>query len=245
MWLHESEAFMQNRAPRPSLALGLLALSILVGCNNENASLEPSSTPAAALATAATGNGAPSGAHYSLNIIGAPKAKNPDMSGAGGNVIFVNLGTKDGAAVTTKILLEQSASAGEFAVLDKNGTDGEAKFSLPAPGTYTVWARALGTPGGQAKITTCVTDVTGTIADGDICSTLNEVFVRGTGKSSFRNVTTALTTITLDAVADADAVTACGGTTVGLFDPCLQGYFWQYDNNGLKLLQVRFYQNPA
>ena len=41
------------------------------------------------------------------------------------------------------------------------------------------------------------------------------------------------------------AVTACGGTTVGLFDPCLQGYFWQYDNNGLKLLQVRFYQNPA
>jgi hypothetical protein len=71
------------------------------------------------------------------------------------------------------------------------------------------------------------------------------VFVRGTGKSSFRNVTTALTTITLDPLADAAAVTACGGTTVGLFDPCLQGYFWQYDNNGLKLLQVRFYQNPA
>jgi hypothetical protein len=236
---------MHIRAPRPSPALGLLALGFLAGCGNENAGLEPSSTPAPALVTAATGNGAPSGAHYTLNIIGAPKSKNPDMGGAGGNVIFVNLGTKDGAAVTTKILLEQSASAGEFAVVDKNGTDGEAKFSLPAPGGYTVWARALGTPYGRAKITTCATDVTGTVADGDICSTQNEVFVRGTGKSSFRNVTTALTTISLDPLADADAVTACGGTTVGLFDPCLQGYFWQYDNNGLKLLQVRFYQDPA
>ena len=67
------------------------------------------------------------------------------------------------------------------------------------------------------------------------------MFVRGTGKSSFRNVTTALTTIELDPVAHADAVTACGGTTVSLFNPRLEGYFWKYDNNGLKLLQVRFY----
>jgi len=235
---------MRSLAHRRSHALTMVACGILAGCNGDSSSLEPAASPAPSFATATTGNGAPSGAHYSLNIIGVAKAKNPDMSTGGGSVIFVSLGTKDGAPVTTKIMLEQSAAAGEFAVLDKNGTDGEASFSLPLPGTYTIWARALGN-GGQAKITTCATDVTGTVADGDICSTLNEVFVRGTGKSSFRNVTTALTTITLDAVADADAVTACGGTTVGLFDPCLQGYFWQYDNNGLKLLQIRFYQNPA
>ena len=47
------------------------------------------------------------------------------------------------------------------------------------------------------------------------------------------------------AVADAAAVTACGGTTVNLFDGCLEGSFWQYDNNGLRLLQVRFYPNPS
>lgn len=232
-------------AHRGSRRLILIALGALAGCNSDGSSLDPGGSPAPSLAIATTGNGAPSGAHYSLNIIGVAKAKNPDMSGAGGDVIFVALGSKDGAAVTTKIMLEQSASAGEFAVLDKNGTDGQASFSLPAPGTYTIWARALGTPGGKTTITTCATDVTGTIADGDICSTQHEVLVRGTGKSSFRNVTTSLTTITLDPVADADAVTACGGTTVGLFDPCLEGYFWQYDNNGLKLLQVRFYQNPA
>ncbi len=75
----------------------------------------------------------------------------------------------------------------------------------------------------------------------DLCSTQNEVFVRGTGKSSFRNVTTALTTIEL--LAGSAAAIACGSTTVSLFDPCLQDFLWQYDNNGLKLLQIRFYLN--
>src|SRR5438552_3868266 len=36
---------------------------------------------------------------------------------------------------------------------------------------------------------------------------------------------------------------ACGSTTVSLFATCLEGFFWQYDNNGLKLLQIRFYLN--
>ena len=196
---------------------------------------------ATATAVAQTGNGAPNGAHYSLNIVGVPRAKNANPDWASGHVIFVSLGSKDNG-VSTKILLNQSAEAGVFDVLDKNGTDGEASFSLPAPGGYTIWARALGKPGGQAKITTCASDLDINTA-GVICSTQNEVFVRDKGKSSFRNVTDALTTIVLDPIANADAVTACGGTTVSLFDPCLQGFFWDYDNNGLKLLQVRFYQN--
>ena len=142
-------------------------------------------TCATAVAAAQNGNGAPSGTHYSLNIIGVPRDKNSNPDWASGHVIFVNLGTKN-VTVTTKILLSQSAEAGVFDVLDKNGTDGEASFSLPAPGSYTVWARALGTPGGQAKITTCATDILLT-SPGVICSTQNEVFVRGTGKSSFRD----------------------------------------------------------
>jgi hypothetical protein len=191
---------------------------------------------------AQTGNGAPSGPHYNLNIIGVAHDKSPNMSGASGDVIFVSLGTATDA-VTTKILLSQSAT-GVFQVLDKNGTDGEASFALPVPGTYTVWARALGTPGGQSKIATCATfidPVTGIATL--LCSTTNEVFVRGTGKSNFRNVTTALTTITL--VAGSPAELACGTPTVSLFATCLQGFLWEYDNNGLRLLQIRFYPNPA
>jgi hypothetical protein len=220
-------------------AVAVLMAGAIAACNPDATSPDPSPSQGPALAVASTGNGAPSGEHYNLNIIGVSHTKNGDLTG-GGNVIFVGLGTKT-AAVTTKILLEQSAIAGVFAVLDKDGTDGEAKFSLPAPGGYTVWARALGKPYGEGTLTTCATDVTGAPAEGDICSTLSEVFVRGTGKSSFRNVTSNLTTISLDPVLDAAAVTACGGTTVSLFDGCLEGYFWQYDNNGLKLLQLRFY----
>jgi hypothetical protein len=222
----------------PSAVVVLMAGS-LAACSSDATNPDPSPASGPALATASTGNGAPSGAHYNLNIIGVSHVKSGDLTG-GGNVIFVGLGTKT-STVTTKILLEQSASAGLFEVLDKDGTDGQAKFSLPAPGGYTVWARALGKPYGEGTLTTCATDVTGAPADGDICSALSEVFVRGTGKSSFRNVTSNLTTISLDPVLDAAAVDACGGTTVSLFDACLEGYFWQYDNNGLKLLQLRFY----
>ena len=195
---------------------------------------------AAAAQKASTGNGAPSGSHFNLNIIGVAHGKNPNMAKGGGDVIFVGLGTSSDA-VTTKILLSQAADS-EFTVLDKNGTDGEASFALPAPGSYTVWARALGTPGGQSKIATCATFIDPTTLTSTIlCSTDNEVFVRGKGKSSFRDVTSALTTISL--VPGSAAELACGTPTVSLFATCLQDFLWQYDNNGLRLLQVRFYPN--
>ena len=41
--------------------------------------------------TAITGNGAPSGPHYNLNIIGVPKDKTADMTGNNGHRIFVPL----------------------------------------------------------------------------------------------------------------------------------------------------------
>lgn len=229
------------------LAAGLAGV-VLASCSNEMTS--PDRLPASlSAAVTSTGNGAPSGAHYTLNIIGVSHDKNASMDGLGGHVIFVDLGTRKPAEpVTTKIMLNQSASAGEFAVLDKNGTDGVARFSLPAPGTYSIWARALGTPGGEAKITTCAEDIAddldgGVEFPGDICSTQFEAFVRGTKADQFRDVTFNLTHIVLPD--GSDPALACGATTVSLFNPCLEGYFWKYDNNGLKLLQVRFYTNPS
>src|SRR3989442_8514623 len=40
---------------------------------------------------ATTGNGAPSGSHYNLNIIGVPKDKTADMNNNDGHRIFVQL----------------------------------------------------------------------------------------------------------------------------------------------------------
>src|SRR5881227_4338479 len=87
-----------------------------------------SATTVAAAQKAMTGNGAPSGSHFNLNIIGVAHDKSPNMNKGSGDVIFVGLGTSSDA-VTTKILLSQTADS-EFAVLDKNGTDGEASFAL-------------------------------------------------------------------------------------------------------------------
>jgi hypothetical protein len=182
--------------------------------------------------SSATGNGAPSGSHYNLNLIGVSKGKTADMTGDNGRRIFVNL------FGNSKILLSQSFD-GTFAVLDANGTDSNgASFKLPAPGNYTVWARALGKPGGSSTMTTCAID---SVSGETICSTNMLVSVRNSGKSSFTNVTKELTTISIDPTLAATLGLTCSGT-VDIFDSCLQDYFWSYDNNGLKLLQLRFYQ---
>ncbi|MHC4518842.1 MAG: hypothetical protein ACYTAS_09665, partial [Planctomycetota bacterium] len=90
------------------------------------------------------GNGAPSGPHYNLNLIGVPKKENVDGTNGNGHRIFVKL------SGNTKIMLTE----GDYAVLDYNGTDGTASFQLPNPDPdndgvtdYSVFCRVVGTPG--------------------------------------------------------------------------------------------------
>jgi len=100
-----------------------------------------------------TGNGAPSGSHYTLNFIGVSKDKTVDMNGNNGHRIFVPLSGK------TKIYLQEGD---DFEVLDANATDGSGEFQLPNPGLdayvvgeedgkdttsdYSVFVRPLGKP---------------------------------------------------------------------------------------------------
>lgn len=200
----------------------LLALA-LPACVDPNENTAPQVEPL-------TGNGAPSGSHYDLNIIGVPKTKTADMTGDNGHRIFVPL------SGTTKINL----SEGDFGVLDANGTDGTAAFQLPNPDpdgdgvtSYSVFARALGTPGGSSITTACATDPT----TGDtVCSDQSMVLIRDKGGSKFTNVSKTLLYVYADV--DGDGVV----DKVPLFSDELQDYFWNYDNNGLKLAQIRFYQ---
>lgn len=209
------------------------------------------------------GNGAPSGTHYNLNIIGVDKGKTAPLTGSDRHTIFVGLGSKDSKA-STDIWL----TPGDFAVCDGNGFDpafrcdgtqigrglNGAVFQLPCntnvtaditcadgvdTASYSIWGRAVGTPGGAATITTCAYDDTNT----RVCSTdttLN-VFSRGSGgKSTFQNVTQALTT--LYGCFDVSGSTVC--ETVPLFSGPLTDFLWQYDNNGLRVAQLRFYLQP-
>jgi hypothetical protein len=177
-----------------------------------------------------TGNGAPSGGHYTLNIIGVSRDKKADLTGDDGHRIFVPLWGNP------KIMLTEGP---DFGVLDANGTDGEASFQLPNPDpdgdgvtVYSVFARALGTPGGKSITTTCATDP----VDGStVCSMIALTLERQKGKSTFENVSKELLYIYADV--NGDGVL----DRVALFDQSLKGYFWDYDNQGLKLAQLRFY----
>jgi len=189
-------------------------------------------------------NGAPSGAHYNLNIIGVPNDKTADMTGNNGGRIFVKLYGK------TNIYLTPSPD-GSFAVLDANGTDSDgANFQLPAPGlfvegvsqvSYTVFARALGKPLGSVVIRNCAT-FDGNIICEDLTDTENILeMTRPKGKSTFIDVTKKLLYMNVD-ITD-DGIT--NPKLYPIFDPAMEGYFWEYDSTGMKLLQLRFYPIPT
>jgi hypothetical protein len=172
------------------------------------------------------GNGAPSGKHYNLNLIGVPKAKTASMTGNNGHRIFIYLEGK------SKILLQEGP---DFQVLDGNGMDGPAKFQLPDPSPgdgngliYLVWIRPVA---GKGKISmdTCYTDKT----TGEEWCTAG--IVDATKSKSFTDVIKELLTL---------CVTDDGGDTFhreALFDDSNYEYFWETDNQGMRLTQLRFY----
>ena len=185
------------------------------------------------------GNGAPSGKHYTLNLLGKDWEKDEDTSimDNNGHRIFVRL---DGR---TRIKL----SEGPFDVIDADGTDKSAAFQLPKPydetdetfsePKYTVYIRVLGKPDGWADMWSGFTDENGT----DWLS-LEVIELRQSGGKvnrqsppKFVDVTKELTTIYVDM--DGDSIPE----RYGLFDNALWEYFWDYDNHGLRHVQLRFY----
>ncbi len=193
---------------------------------------------------AQNGNGAPSGSHYNLNILGKRDCTPADLTGSNRHTIQVLLHGGDSAAdidgtlalsldKRNKIFLQPGD---DFQVLDGNACDG-ARFMLPTNATYAIYVRGLGTPGGYADITTCAIDDNGTPTDLTddvvVCSMSTLNVTRTKGGQKFQNVTDKLTSITF--------VVNGVSTTVSLFDAALYSYFWNYDNNGLRLAQLRCY----
>jgi len=181
------------------------------------------------------------GKHYTLNIIGVPHDKKADMEESNRHTIFVPLDTQ-GIPDTKSVkimLIQDEVEPYEFQVLDGSATQGDpAEFQLPAPDPdndgvteYSVYARELGTPGGKATMKTCAEDEEDTV----YCSYYVLELERSKGKPRTRNVSKELLYIYADI--DDDGVFE----RVPLFDPRLEDYYWEYNNQGLKLLQLRFY----
>ena len=236
-------------------AVAALAVGTLAACSPDATSPDPTPSSGPALATASTGNGAPSGAHYTLNIIGVPKDKSPNFTGGNGGRIFVDLG-KTGAAANTRINLTE----GDFGVLDANGTDGVAAFQLPNPdpdgdGTtsYSVYVRALGKPGGKATMQSCYTDDTGTWCAVDFGVAPITIERTKGGVAKFVNVSKDLLFVDyctawaagLDGILGTADDVCTSVSQIPLFGNDLLSYYWSYDNEGLKLAQLRFYELPT
>ncbi len=158
-----------------------------------------------------------------------------------GHRIFVNLYASHDGTISdkrNKIYLTEQA---EFGVIDADATDGRAEFGLPNPlnedgsRTYLIFVRELGKPGGEGRLTTCYTDQLG--EDWCLFGYADVPLQRSATKSTFRDVTDQLTTLCFDSDPTANVVVTCEN----IFSDELKDYYWNYDNNGLKNVQLRFY----
>lgn len=188
------------------------------------------------------GNGFPNNGKatlYKMNLIGHPGSPSSDMLNDQGKRMFLRLNGN------TRILL----SEGGFDILDADGTDGSAAFSLPDPDPdgdgvtwYGVYIRPKGKPNTSLNMTTCASgdfDNDASTPDEELCSLEVRVAVRGTGKPKVDNISKELLTLCVDT----DGDLRCD-ERIFLFDDRAHDYVWSMDNFGLRNAEVRFLEIP-
>lgn len=211
------------------------------------------------------------GQHYHVNIIGVSKDKKVDMTGSDRRTIFVPLDS--GGDVGRQVTIEYVRNIENptaFEVLDGNATDDNlAVIAVPyqfcedlTAGcsdlvSFAVFAVGLGKPNGNAIVTAnCeytqkVVDPLGT--EGLTCqdTLLLATFPIDRKKGSpkpvdITNIFRATGCLDLNASGMCDAGDLSFNNMWIFNIPELESYMWDYDNNGLKHMQVRFYPtNPA
>lgn len=186
-----------------------------------------------------------SGPHYNLNIIGVANPKTADMTDTSRHTLFVPL------SGSVKI----SYVAGtEFQVLDGNCTDADGcTIEVPSDPLgdlcYDVYATGLGKPNaGQVIVNaSCTIDgLIGSCADALLLDTFT--VDRPKGKPRRQNISDVFRAT---GCIDVNATGFCDSgdlqfSNVWIFNiPQLLDYFWDYNNTGLRLMQVRFYQTTC
>lgn len=197
------------------------------------------------------GGGAAAGPHgvgsggFQLNLIGQDRTSDATCNN-NGHRIFVPLDAK------FKIFLTE----GPFKVLDCNALDSGGKvasFQLPNPAdgedpctgttcnlTYQVWVRVLGNPNPEKTVVIGPTCATEKSSGDEFCSTetIDVKSANGPGKKAkFTNVTKVLLTLCIDTTGDDKC-----DTRIVIFDDEFQDFFWNFDNQGARIIQLRFVQ---
>jgi hypothetical protein len=195
------------------------------------------------------------GAHYNLNIIGVPHNKTADMTDSNRHTIFVPLG-ENGVPKSVKIYVVRNTDNPEkFQVLDGNACDEDgATIAVPYEdyGTlsFNVYATPLGKPNGQAKVNATVTFDEGTYG-GLLMDSFSLKRENGQGKKGPKPLDISRifrATGWIDVCGEMGVEDPCDitFTNVWVFNvPTMLQYLWDYHNEGLKLMQVRFYPTTS
>lgn len=217
------------------------------------------------LAMAQNGNPCPGSKEYQFNIIGVAKGKKPDMKGNSGHRIFVWLNKKSRIFMTGDT---DPGTAGlqcgdSFQITDANATDDGDEATLVVPCDpltadnltpdvcFDVFATPLGKPGGHADVEvvcefddTClgcnIDDVDGDCATG----TMDFTLVRNSGKPVQQDITKYLRASGCIDLGGEEGVCDTGDLDFKnewIFNiEQLLTYYWDYDNDGLRIAQIRF-----
>lgn len=206
----------------------------------------------------------------SSNEVTDPGEKNNHLAKGGGNdqnhIYLCNSTNDEGDSSDARC--DAYGNPDDWGVIDANGTDGDgALLAVPDPCAgndstdgctprYAVWARALA--GNNATITTCADEDLAYDEFKDTWCGDNGITLSPNHGRKAQDVSDNLLfmTITVDDTDDPE-LAACidkgndatdgepDSYDVYLFDRCFQDYFWNYDNNGLKNLELRFYWEPT
>lgn len=245
----------------------LTLFCLIIGCSKDEVPTVEKSLDLNA--TVSQGNGAPNGIHYNLNIIGT-KEKSTDMDGSNGHVIFVPMEGKIKIELQKGDFAVLDANGTDGVAQFQLPDPGLDPYVVGDAGTadtetdYSVFVRPLGKPGGWSTMTTVADVVESNLTEflsakeikvlneaaelGGVASVEQvgmDVTFREKGKSTFTNVTAELLTIVLKVEYTYDdngtEVTDMVYVRVPIFDDLIENEYWEYDNNGLRILQVRFY----
>jgi hypothetical protein len=219
--------FVSTQSVAMMLGLSFIAVS---ACDQRNP-ISPSAGPGIGspfVKPDGNGNGAPSGAHFNLNLLGMTRDKTASI--AGGNRIFIYFEGR------TKIMLRE----GDYAVIDGNGTDGTAEFQLPNPDpegdggqlAYSVWVRPVAGKG-SASFQSCFTE----FETNSTWCYAGSLVQNLTKNNKFTDVSRDL----LQVCADVDTTDGTDLQLVPLFSDLGEDYFWYVDNDGMRNVQMRFY----
>jgi len=208
------------------------------------------------------------GPHYNLNLIGKSKVMPGDYDNPDRHTMFVPLDTDDmsftnpddPSSPTFDGIKIEMTQGEEFAMIDGNATDGYGAFQL-GPGKYHVY---IAVKAKSPKYVDPYTDITGWVEAYDNVGQLwyyidvgyvqvkknkknswtdaTDLFFVTTGEDDFGFVTgSELDYISGLGIWVFDYMAGLDAWLDGGYDFSDLAYFWQFDNHGNKLIQVRFY----